>query len=72
MVRDIFARFIGILLCSLDERDIRIKFGGSNTALLQKCSPMLAGKFLLVCMLVVRFNSLLCVLVFGCVARCRG
>ena len=63
-----------VLVCIApkDERDISSKFGVSTPALLYciKCSPTLTG--ILVLALCLLYDSLLGVLVFGCVARCRG
>ena len=61
-----------VLVCTVskDERDIRSKFGVSTPALLYKVSPHAYRNFgVSICLL---YNSLLGVLVFGCVTRCNG
>ena len=72
------ARLIGICLHSLDERDIFLESLGCPLQLCcihVKCSSMLTRIFGVIIMFDVRFNNnnnAHCVLVFGCVAMCRG
>ena len=61
-----------VLACiaSKDERDITSKFGVSTPALLYKVYPHAFHNFGVGICLV--YDSLLGLLVFGCVARCNG